>query len=666
MSPKGCIVKTFVKDANQLHYEYLADSVIPTNHFQASLPRLPIPKLEDTCFRYLNSQKALLPNIKEYNFTEKCVTDFLNNDGPKLQQQLIEKDQRNKQNSYISDLWFSYYLQDRRPLALNTNPFISIKDDPKPRYNSQLLRATNLIISSIRFMKSYKSNTLEPDIYHLKPQISNTQLCRFLCKLTPKQLSFYTSYMFSAFPLDMSQYKDLFCSSRIPHLGTDSNFTQPNDKPNLIVSCSGRMYSITLFDKNGAILPANVIYSILSRIKTLNQGTPNPPRNNVGLMTAICDRNEWAVFRDDMIRAFSQNFDLLRTVDSGFYVLCLDGDCSAKTTIDIIDERSQLARNFLLAPLDATYINRWFDKSFQLIVGPGGQAAVNMEHSWGDGVSVVRFLTDIYIDSVTRPALDPKDANTTGLKYEDFITSIDFKLNSDLEKKLTKASNKLVALNQNFDIQGLQYDKFGKNFIKSCGLSPDSILQLSFQMANYKILTRTSASYESCSTAAFKKGRTETIRPATLDTKSFCKTFLDKTFNLLPDAAKDMVRSCSKTHSKLTREAAMGQGFDRHLFILKHLSEGTGKNLPSIFTDPAYALMNKNILSTSTVESPIIEMGGFGPVVPEGLGISYGIEKDKLGVFATSYRDSGSKMNSKIFIQKVQESFDDLHSLFKS
>lgn len=42
------------------------------------------------------------------------------------------------------------------------------------------------------------------------------------------------------------------------------------------------------------------------------------------------------------------------------------------------------------------HFSRWFDKSFSLIVAKNGEAAINFEHSWGDGIAVLRFLNEIY------------------------------------------------------------------------------------------------------------------------------------------------------------------------------------------------------------------------------------------------------------------------------
>jgi len=97
-----------------------------------------------------------------------------------------------------------------------------------------------------------------------------------------------------------------------------------------------------------------------------------------------------------------------------------------------------------------------------------------------------------------------------------------------------------------------------------------------------------------------------------------------------------MIKKCSEVHGNLTKDAAMGkfsiiftkklkcciaaQGFDRHLFGLRRLAEKKGLT-PSIFKDPAYASINHNILSTSTLSSDIVMAGAFGPVVKDGLGI---------------------------------------------
>lgn len=56
---------------------------------QHKLPKLPIPELEDTCRRYLCALEGL-QDEQEHLRTQEAVRDFLDNDGPKIQEKLRE------------------------------------------------------------------------------------------------------------------------------------------------------------------------------------------------------------------------------------------------------------------------------------------------------------------------------------------------------------------------------------------------------------------------------------------------------------------------------------------------------------------------------------------------------------------------------------------------
>uniref|UniRef100_A0A8D0BL70 Choline/carnitine acyltransferase domain-containing protein n=1 Tax=Salvator merianae TaxID=96440 RepID=A0A8D0BL70_SALMN len=83
-----------------------------------------------------------------------------------------------------------------------------------------------------------------------------------------------------------------------------------------------------------------------------------------------------------------------------------------------------------------------------------------------------------------------------------------------------------------------------------------------------------------------------------------------------------------------------GQGFDRHLFALKYLVQRRGGRIPDIFSDPAYKYINHIIISTSTLGSPAVYFGGFGPVVPDGFGVAYNVFDDWVGCLITSYLEN--------------------------
>lgn len=165
------------------------------------------------------------------------------------------------------------------------------------------------------------------------------------------------------------------------------------------------------------------------------------------------------------------------------------------------------------------------------------------------------------------------------------------------------------------------YDGLNKGKCKQYRLSPDSIMQLGFQLGYYKQTQSFTATYESCSTAAFRHGRTETIRPCTMQTKAFCDAIVGATKGRSTTEMRALIDECSTKHGQLTKEAAMGQGFDRHLFALRHMAKVHGHPVPDLYNDPSYAMINHNVLSTSTLSSAALLAGGFGPVVADGYGI---------------------------------------------
>lgn len=186
--------------------------------------------------------------------------------------------------------------------------------------------------------------------------------------------------------------------------------------------------------------------------------------------------------------------------------------------------------------------------------------------------------------------------------------------------KIIKSSiHNAQELDNSYAIDILLTNGIGKSICKRNRVSPDAVMQLAFQSAYYKLAGKYTATYESCSTAAFKHGRTETVRPCTRATANFCDNLhINKLSN---KELRPLITECSILHSQLTKEAAMGQGFDRHLFALKYLAAKQGRPTPSMFQDACYEAMNYNKLSTSTLAAPTVYAGGFGPVVQDGYGI---------------------------------------------
>jgi carnitine O-palmitoyltransferase 2 len=185
-------------------------------------------------------------------------------------------------------------------------------------------------------------------------------------------------------------------------------------------------------------------------------------------------------------------------------------------------------------------------------------------------------------------------------------------------------------------------------------------MQSAIQVAHYRAFQKTVATYESASTSAFKLGRTETIRSATVHTKALSESLFKRSDKLDYSNIFSLMKEASKKHNQLVKEGAMGQGFDRHFFAMKyHAVNRKGDKLPQFFDTQSYKLLNHIILSTSTLAYPSILVGGFAPVTPDGFGIGYRIMDNSLGACLTSY----DAKRLELFYSEFEQIFDDFHNI---
>jgi carnitine O-palmitoyltransferase 2 len=118
----------------------------------------------------------------------------------------------------------------------------------------------------------------------------------------------------------------------------------------------------------------------------------------------------------------------------------------------------------------------------------------------------------------------------------------------------------------------------------------------------------------------------------------------------------------------------MGQGVDRHLFALhawaRRAGGGSGvRGLPPLFSDPSFAHFNAIRLSTSTLESPALDGGGFGPGSRACYAVGYGAEDRGAHFHVMCYRDGAggqrSGASSAAFVEALETSLRDLHDVIR-
>uniref|UniRef100_A0A7S2SPU2 Choline/carnitine acyltransferase domain-containing protein n=1 Tax=Mucochytrium quahogii TaxID=96639 RepID=A0A7S2SPU2_9STRA len=619
-------------------------SRISTFHFQDSLPKLAVPSLEDTCKKYLYFSEPIV-SPEQHAKTTEVVNGFVKSGGDGLQDILVAQDNK-EYSSFYNKMWFDMYLESRVPLPLNFNPQLTFKDETVAGKSEQAIRAANLIVSSVEMFRALLEEKLAPDIFHTKKAGEST-LYDMLCAATPRPFAFYSSYMFGSYPLDMSQYANLFSSTRIPMKGTDRLLKFiPTESKHIAVQHGGGIYTLKVLNDDLSPVPVVDIERGLRAILADKEGAESG--KHVGLLTTM-ERDEWAVHRSTMMKR-TDNQDSLKAIDSALFAVCLDDD-----TPETYQEVSSCM-------LHGRGNNRWFDKSFQLIVTKNGKAAVNFEHSWGDGVAVLRYFNEVYESSVRMAGRSPAtddipEVLTRPTDYPAQPSRLSFVLDPETEQAMEKAQQDIDRVIESLDVSTLEMDSFSKRSLQKGKIGADGFMQMGFQVAHERMHRFTPATYESASTAAFKHGRTETIRSATPEAAAFAKAMCDESCG--KEARSEMMRVAIKNHGSITKDALMGKGMDRHLFALRKLAEARDPgSVPEIFQDKTYQEMNHIILSTSTLSSEALFAGGFGPVNDDCYALAYGIADEGARCSIGSYGRGSDE-----FAENLERAFQDMQEL---
>ncbi|KAK7692110.1 hypothetical protein QCA50_003729 [Cerrena zonata] len=630
---------------------------------QDELPKLPIPPLEDTCKKYLRALEGL-QDPETHEATKKAVEEFLNGEGPRIQERL--KQWAENKASYIEDFWYESYLSHSDPVVLALNPFFVLENDPTPDRGSQLPRAASLIISSLGFIHDLRAGLLEPD------SVRGT-------------------------PLDMDQYTRLFGTARIPTERGCRMEVHP-DSRHLVVLRRGQFYWFDVLDMENR--PVLTEREILRNLQAIVQDADKLPthevaRNSIGVLSTE-NRKVWSSLRKALTRN-RNNEACLEIIDNALFVVCLD-DASP-------DNLAELCNNFLCGTYNlwggvqvGTCTNRWYDK-LQIIVTADGAAGINFEHTGVDGHTVLRYAADVFTEGLMllarsinpsaptlfhaplspyaksyRPPRGQKHSSlsgtlTPGCVIDTAPKKLEWVLYPELRAGIRFAETRLSDLICQNDCQALEFKTYGKSFITSHGFSPDAFVQMAFQAAYYGLYGRIECTYEPAMTKSFLHGRTEAIRTVQPLSVDFVKTFFSEA---TPHQKVVALRKACEQHVKLTKDCSQGLGQDRHLYALYCLLQrereaytngngsvngnGNGKTesrptsptsscsngcdhkpaLPSIFTDPGWSTLGTSILSTSNCGNPALRLFGFGPVAADGYGIGYIIKDDGISVCASS------------------------------
>eukprot|EP01097_Dermamoeba_algensis_P004217 TRINITY_DN2788_c0_g1_i1.p1 TRINITY_DN2788_c0_g1~~TRINITY_DN2788_c0_g1_i1.p1 ORF type:complete len:589 (-),score=136.73 TRINITY_DN2788_c0_g1_i1:505-2271(-) len=506
--------------------------------FAGSLPRLPVPSLEETAKRYVRAMEAL-QTPEELEKTKQLTKEFLEKEGPTLQRYAVFKSWIS--DNYVSDWWEKYiYLHGRSSLMINSNYYVLDYFYTYIPTKHQLARAANIIHELIKVSVLIDRETLPPVLAS------------------------------GAVPFCMSQASRMFSTTRIPGKECDElkHFDYSESK-HIIVVCKNIYYKLFVFHKSapyGPLLPWELEDELKRIVKDAEARASEveEAEGNLAVLTAI-NRTQWAQIRETHFGE-GINSESLSEIESAQFVLHLSDEEPQN-----LDEDARL--------LICRSKHNWYDKSITVTAFKNGRLGANCEHSWGDAVMTAyawewtltgEFMHNQYDENgwCRRPA---------GVQEHKFAKGreprrLTWDFTPELSSLVHSAIKTVQEARDDLDLRIIVQDTFGKDFMKKCKLSPDAFVQMTLQVAFYRDNGKFENTYESSMTRLFKDGRTETVRPVTVESVAFVKSFMSP--NRDNKETIQLLRKACSMHNKNSRDCMTGRGFDRHLFALYIISVG--------------------------------------------------------------------------------------------
>uniref|UniRef100_A0A8C6M9I8 carnitine O-palmitoyltransferase n=1 Tax=Nothobranchius furzeri TaxID=105023 RepID=A0A8C6M9I8_NOTFU len=447
--------------------------------YQTSLPHLPVPAIKDTLSRYLESVRPLLTDQELKRMTD-LANDFESTLGNRLQRYLKLK--ALWATNYVSDWWEEYiYLRGRGPIMVNSNyygmDFLYVTPT-----TVQAARAGNTITALLLYRRKVNKEELTP--------VRNIPLCAAQCER-------------------------MFNTTRTPGAETDV-LQHWLDSDFVVVYHRGRYFRLWVYRGGRLLSPRELEHQIQSILD--DPSPPFPGEEKLGALTAG-DRCPWAQMRKQFFSS-GVNRRSLDAIERAAFFVTLDDEEQGMKGDDPAGNLDRYAKSLL----HGKCYDRWFDKSFSIVIYKNGKNGLNAEHSWADAPTVAHLweytlATDAFHLGYTQDGHCKGEVERSLPPPQRLAWDIPPELQAQVCRSLAVAQ----ALAADVDCHVFPFREFGKGRIKKCRVSPDAFIQISLQLAHYRDRGGFCLTYEASMTRLFREGRTETVRSCSSESCTFVK-----------------------------------------------------------------------------------------------------------------------------------------------
>ncbi|OXB67677.1 hypothetical protein ASZ78_015209 [Callipepla squamata] len=531
--------------------QVLESSEERTFQYQDSLPPLPVPPLDESLSKYLDSVKPFI-NQEEYQRTEEIVKKFENGIGRELHQKLLERAKTRR--NWLEEWWLNVaYLDLRISTQINCNmggPGPYIEHYWPPKEGTQIERACINIWHTLKYWELLRAEKVPIE------RSGNAVL-------------------------DMSQFRMLFNTCKVPGLTRDS-------------LCNYFKTEVQDDHDCGDGLTAGLV--------------------DLSFSNGQCKEK----LREYLISLDPKNLAHLEKIQQSLFVVSLD-DASPHATPEDYTEITRLG-------LAGDPTVRWGDKSYNSIFFSNGTSSAFCDHSPFDAMALITMLSSAEQKIIENEGKWKGSDKVRDIPWpEELVFTVDQKIIDEIGRTKEIYYEKVSDL----QLACYAFTSFGKALIKKRKLHPDTFVQLALQLAYYKCHGRPGCCYETAMTRRFYHGRTETIRPCTVEAVQWCKSMLDHSAS--SSECLRLMHVAFAKHNRMRKDCENGRGFDRHLLGLLLIAQEQGLPVPELFVDPAFTASGGGgnfVLSTSLTGYTRFS-GCALPMVHHGYGFFYAIRDDR-------------------------------------
>lgn len=272
-----------------------------------------------------------------------------------------------------------------------------------------------------------------------------------------------------------------------------------------IVIGKGRIFRVDGVNPDGTILTPQQIQAVFLLVRGImaTQGEEEYP---VPLLT-FDERTNWAKNRKHLQGLSDKNRQMLQAIEEALVVATID-----ENEPQNYSEVSQFT-------VTGDMLSKWADKSTTYVAFRNGTFGCIGEHSSYDGTISIAATTYVMMSYVEEETPDW----TKPVHWMPRVEEFKFDLDDHLKSEVDRMREETVKMSAGIIVTTDELADYGKDFIKTVKVHPDSYVQMVLQLAYYRLHGTYAPTYETALMRFFYNGRTETVRSCTVEAVDWVK-----------------------------------------------------------------------------------------------------------------------------------------------